>query len=281
LSKDGFDWAERAQDLSKAAQGDADFYEIMAAELLRPSDSLVVDFGCGAGGMAVALDRRAAALDRSVAVVGLDAHEEVFAATAKTHPQLRFATASFEDSPHVLRDRAGGAPDLIWAHGALHHADDEQQALTTLARFLAPGGVLAVAEGGTTVAHMPAHLGIGERGLQLRFDAAVNEHVRRMLADLSPMPYGWPVGLRRAGLEDVRTRNVLFDKPAPLEGADLDHVLHKYAKHYEWAAAYLTPDDRQVWQRLLDPQDQFWLGHRDDLFYLAASSVHIGVKPGS
>ncbi|HZE39064.1 MAG TPA: class I SAM-dependent methyltransferase [Stackebrandtia sp.] len=280
MSNDGFVWAEHAEDLSKSAREDADFYAMLAAELLRPSVALAVDFGCGGGGMAVALREQATRSGIDVAVAGLDAHPEVYATTARQHPDIRFATASFEDSAARIREAAGGAPDLIWARGAVHHADDEQEALGTLTDVLAPGGVLALAEGGTTASFLPAHVGVGQPGLDVRLNAALHTVARRRMHNLNPMPHGWQAGMRAAGLTDTRTRNVLFDRPEPLEGADLDFVLHKAAKQFEWAEEELSDDDRAAWRRLLDADDPAWLGHRGDLFYLAAASVHIGVKPG-
>lgn len=279
MSDDGFVWSAAAADLAEAAQSDAEFYALMAAELLRPTDRLVVDFGCGGGGMALALRRRADETGLDTEVVGLDAHAEVFAAAAKTHPEIGFAVASFEDSPELIRTVAGGAPDLVWARGALHHAADEQAALRVLADVVADGGLVAVAEGGTTAACLPDYLGIGTPGLDKRLNAAVAEQARQRMANLNPMPYDWLTGLRHASFEDVRTRNVLFDKPAPLEGADLDFVLRRFDKQVGWAEELLSDEDRAAWRRLLDPDDEVWLGRRDDLFYLAAQSVHIGHKP--
>lgn len=281
MPEDGFDWAERAEDLSQAAQSDADFYRLMANELLSSTDHVAVDFGCGAGGMAQALHSHAAENSFALKVFGLDANPEVYATTQSTHPEITFAKSSFEDGAEKILHTITAAADIVWARGALHHAKDEQGALNTLAAILAPGGKVAVAEGGTTVANLPNYLGIGEPGIQQRLDHAVQEHVRQKLADQSPLPYGWPVGLRRAGLDFVTTRNVMFDKPAPLEGADLDYVLKKFDHYIEWVADRLNPDDRAVWKRLLDPDDQFWLGNRQDLYYLAAASVHIGQRPTS
>jgi len=279
MGNDQFDWVEEARDLSKAARSDAEFYEMAAEELLDPAHRLVVDFACGGGGMAIALAATARRRRQDVTVMGVDAHPEVYADAAGAHPDITFVEGTFETGATKLRQVIGGAPDLIWARGAVHHADDEQAALDTLAATLAPGGVLAIAEGGTTAAHLPAHLGIGEPGLHSRLNAATHRHARRKLSKLKPMPYGWGVGLRNAGLVETRTRNILVDKPAPLEGADLDFVIGKFAKQLGWAREFLDADDIAAWERLLDPDDTAWLGHRDDLFYLAAASIHIGEKP--
>ncbi|MGH8792767.1 MAG: class I SAM-dependent methyltransferase [Stackebrandtia sp.] len=279
MSKDGFDWAEEALDLTKAAQSDAEFYALIAGELTREGHRIAVDFGCGGGGMAVALRDSYRADGHDAQVVGLDAHPEVFEATQRDNPDIRFAKASFEDSPEQIREACGGAPDLIWARGAIHHADDEQEAIHVLAGALAPGGVLALNEGGTSVAHMPRHVGLGKPGLHFRLYAAMNASAEEKMADLNPMPYGWLTGMRKAGLENAFTRNVLYDKPAPLAGADMDHVLGKLEKQVGWAEEFLADEDLAAWKRLLDSDNDAWLGHRDDLFYLAANSVHIATKP--
>lgn len=278
MSDDGFDWAAEAAGLAAHAYSDAEFYRIMAAELLRDTDRLAVDFGCGAAGMAVALRRRADERGGRTRVVGADSDAAAYAQTAARHPDISFVVASFEDSSRRIREHVDGAPDLIWARGALHHAADEQAALNTLVEVLAPGGVLAVAEGGTTVGRLPDHLDIGEPGVHHRLTAALHENYRNRMADALPMPYGWPIGLRNAGLTGIHTRNVPFDEPAPLEGADMDHMLRKYAKQVEWVEDLLEPGDVAAWHRLLDPDDKAWLGNRDDLYWLATASVHIGIK---
>ncbi|WP_240944558.1 hypothetical protein [Micromonospora thermarum] len=37
--------------------------------------------------------------------------------------------------------------------------------------------------------------------------------------------------------------------------------------------------DLDAWDRRLNPADEWWLGHRDDLFRLSARSVHLGARP--
>jgi hypothetical protein len=39
---------------------------------------------------------------------------------------------------------------------------------------------------------------------------------------------------------------------------------------------WLPESDRQVVQRLLDPNDEAYVGARDDVFVLGASTVHLG-----
>ena len=42
----------------------------------------------------------------------------------------------------------------------------------------------------------------------------------------------------------------------------------------------LSESDRQAVQRLLDPDDDAYVGARDDVFVLSASTVHLGRRPG-
>ena len=110
MSDEGFDWAAEAAHLVANAQNDAEFYDIMAAELVRDTDDIVIDFGCGGAGMAVAMRRRSRKINPSLRVVGLDAHHEVYAEAAADHPDISFAVASFEDSSDEIRRRAGAPP---------------------------------------------------------------------------------------------------------------------------------------------------------------------------
>jgi Xaa-Pro aminopeptidase len=92
------------------------------------------------------------------------------------------------------------------------------------------------------------------------------------------MPYGWTTALRQAGLTGVVTRTTLLERPAPLEGADLTRVLDGLAHRVERAkeGGDLDAADAAAWARLFDPNDDAWLGHRDDVHSLGARSVHIG-----
>jgi hypothetical protein len=166
----------------------------------------------------------------------------------------------------------------------VHHAGDQQRAVGTLVTLLAPGGRLALAEGGLPMRCLPWDVGVGEPGLEVRLDAAQDiwfARMRRQLPDAVPMPYGWPNALRRAGLTDVRTATWLFEAPTPLTPADRQRVVRELSHRVERLAetGLLGGDDVAAWARLLDEGDPAWLGHRDDLQRLTARSVHIGHNP--
>lgn len=180
---------------------------------------------------------------------------------------------------------SGGA-DLIWGAASVHHLADQQAGITALAKLLAPGGRLALAEGGLKPRYLPWDLGIGTPGLELRFEAAQDTWFARMRATLPgsvPMPYGWTTALSRAGLTEVTTRSQLVEHPLPLAAEVRDRVLkllsHRVERILE-TEDLLSPEDLDTWRRLIDPTDPHWLGHRDDLFWLEARSVHVGQRPG-
>jgi SAM-dependent methyltransferase len=275
------DWAEHADHLASSAHDYAGWYGTVAAALVRPSDRLAVDVGCGGGGMAVAL---AAALPAGARVVGVDGEEAVLARArahaAEAGAAVDFVRADLDDAA-ALRAAPGAPADLVWASASVHHAADQQRAVDALAAMLAPGGRLALAEGGLRSRHLPWDLGVGAPGLEVRLDAAQDEWFGGMRAELPgsvPMPYGWTEALRRAGLVDVATRSVLIERPAPLGDEDRASVVEGLRWQVDRAreTGLLNPADEATWQRLLDPADDAFLGRRADVFHLEVRSVHIG-----
>jgi SAM-dependent methyltransferase len=285
------DWSEKASGLVEMARDDQGWYEEMAGWLLRPDDRVAVDVGCGGGGMTIAL---AATLGASGQVVAVDAEPQLLAAVRAEVARLR-SGQSLAEVALVAADLAGeiepmraalpGPADLIWASASVHHVGDQQAAVDALAGLLGSGGRLALAEGGLAARHLPWEVGVGEPGLELRLDAANDRWFTRMRAELpgsTPMPYGWTEALCRAGLQDVTTRSTLRERPAPLPEARRREIADRFARWVDRLrpTGLLDAADLATWDRLLDPDDLAWLGHRGDLFELRARSVHLGVKPG-
>ncbi|WP_243710412.1 hypothetical protein [Micromonospora sp. KC213] len=79
----------------------------------------------------------------------------------------------------------------------------------------------------------------------------------------------------------MTTRTTLNEQPPPLPDITRRAVLDALARRVAWLrpSGLLTATDLDAWDRLLDPADEQWLGHRDDLHPLSARSVHIGVRP--
>lgn len=277
-------WADEADRLCAAVTDDADWYASVARELARPSDRLAVDIGCGGAGMAVALG---AALPPAAFVVGVDGDGDVLDAARRRITEtgiddghIRLLHADLDTDLAVLPVAARGA-DIVWASSSIHHLADQQAAIDALAALLAPGGRLALAEGGLEARHLPWDVGVGEPGLEVRLAAAEDRWFTRMRACVPgsvAMHYGWPTALRHAGLVDISTRTFTFERPTPLSEQDLGSVVHSLRHRVERAHddGELRPADKAAWDRLLDARDDAWLGHRDDVYSLSARSVHLG-----
>lgn len=177
-------------------------------------------------------------------------------------------------------DRLGKA-DLIWAGRVLHHIGDQQAAVDALARSLAPGGVLAVVEGGLGNRFLPRDIGIGRPGLAARLDAVREERfteMRAALPDATRAAEDWPGMLTRAGLTGATSRSFLLDLPAPLAPHVREHLRTELARQSEMLAGYLDADDLAVVARLCDPEDPEGLLRRPDVFLLNVTTVHAGVS---
>lgn len=282
------DWADKAADLVNAARDDLPWYTQVAAELVRPGDRTAVDVGCGGGGMTVAL---ATALGAPGRVLAVDATPQLLAAVqaevAAQVPdgaEVDVVEADLDTGLAPVHAALGdGGADLVWASASVHHAGDQQEAVDAVARLLAGGGRLALAEGGLPLRTLPWDVGVGTPGLEVRLDAAHGRWYERMRAQLPnarPMPYGWPEALRRAGLTQVTTRTTLRERPTPLSDHDRGEVLNRLWHTVDKLrdTGLVADDDLAAWDRLLDPDDTAWLGHRSDLQRLDARSVHVGVR---
>lgn len=268
------EWSETRDRLSANAREDADWYAIAAERLCRPTDELRLDIGCGGAGMALAL---ANVPPDTARVIGLDGNAEVLegaqANVAGTRVELEHC--DLERGPQAIRDVVQDQADLIWASAVVHHVADQQATVDGLATLLAPGGRLALAEGGLPARHLPWDVGVGEPGLEVRLQAAQDQWFRRMRAEIPgqvPMPYGWTEALRRAGLSGVTTFTVL------IENDERDHVLQGFESYVGRLREtdLLSADDLAAWDELLAPESPHWLGKRTDVFSLAARSVHVG-----
>jgi SAM-dependent methyltransferase len=276
------DWATVADRLTGAAHDDRSWYESVAATLLRPGDSRAADIGCGGGGMTIAL---ATALGPNGRVLAVDGSAEVLdAARATVRGALPPTGASVEfvraDLDADLSNVERGL-HLVWASASVHHSGDQQKAVDALADLLAPGGRLALSEGGLAAKHLPWDLGIGEPGLEIRLIAAQDRWFAEMRARLPgsvSMPYGWTTALRRAGLVEVRSRSWLIEQSAPLDGERrltvVDRLTHRVERLRP--SGLLSEADLAAWDRLLDRRDPDWIGHRDDLFHLEGRTVQVG-----
>jgi SAM-dependent methyltransferase len=243
----------------------------------------VIDVGCGAGGAACAFAQR---LRRSGGepppVLGIDRDPRLVA-----QGRARAAAEGVADAVAWGLGAVGqlpvrpGAAGLVWASGVVHHVPDQQAAVDELAGLLAPGGRLALVEGGLPLRCLPHEIGLGRPGLEARLDEARARWFSDLRAELGgpPLPYAWPRALARAGLAGVHVRSFVAEATPPLDDAGFRIA----TMHLENAASELgdrlDADDRATVARLLDPADDAWVGRRRDLVVTAVRTVQFGVRP--
>ncbi|MFJ7150684.1 class I SAM-dependent methyltransferase [Streptomyces sp. NPDC100445] len=276
------DWSELGPLLETQAELFAPVYEQamawLAGEVGEPG--LIVDAGSGPG-VVSCLFAEAFPGARVVAVDGAEPLlERARARAARQGVADRFATLAGE-LPGVL-DELDGPAGLVWASRSLHHLGDQRAGIEAFAGRLAPGGTLALLEGGLPSRFLPRDFGIGRPGLQARLDALEEEWFARMRADLpgsAAVTEDWPALLAAAGLGRTRTRTFLLDLPAPAAGRTRAYVAAHLSRLREGLGDALDAEDRATLDRLLDPADPAGVHLRPDLFVLGAYTVHAAVRP--
>ncbi len=279
---DEIDWAELGPLLESQAELFTPLYERalnwLAKEVTEPG--LIVDAGSGPGVIS-ALFAETFPGARVVAVDGsAELLERARARAERQGAADRFGTLLGE-LPGVL-DELDYPADLLWASRSIHHLGDQGAALAACAGHLAPGGTLAVMEGGLPARFLPRDIGFGRPGLQARIDAVEADWFDRMRAELPgsvSVVEDWPALLASAGLHHIRSRTFLLDLPAPATDRARAHAAAVLSRARETLAEDLDAQDRAALDRLLDPDDTASVHHRPDLFVLAAHTVHAGVRP--
>ena len=278
------DWAEVVGQLQRGADVLRPVSEEVMDWLGVTVGGRVTDIGCGAGGMTALL---AKSVGPTGSVVAVDGEPALLDATLERCNQLGYG----DRVTTVRHDLSSGPPtidrlqDLVWAAHVVHHLPDQQAAIAELSGLLIEGGRLALSEGGLRTVTLPWDVGTGQPGLEARLHAAEEAwfvDMRASIPNSRRAPYGWPTLLRQAGLSHVSTRSFLLDRPSPISAHVAGFVIESLRHRVQRAEDRLPPDDLAAWQKLLDPDDEVYLGTRDDLFCLAAITVHLGVlrSPG-
>lgn len=276
------DWSEMGPHLETQAELFAPVHERIMAWLAEAvtGPELIVDAGSGPGVVSCLFAQtfpkaRIVAVDSTGPLL-----ERARVRAARQGVADRFATLTGE-LPQVL-DELDGPADLLWASRSLHHIGDQRAALAAFAAHLAPGGTLALLEGGLPSRFLPRDIGIGRPGLQARLDALQEEWFARMRAGLPGSvaeAEDWSALLTSAGLRHTGTRSFLLDLPAPASERALGYAADLFTRMRDIAAEDLDPEDLATLDRLLDPADPASLHRRPDVFVLSAYTVHTAVRP--
>jgi SAM-dependent methyltransferase len=288
---DNIDWTTRLASLRRADDVDAESHRLVADRLVGllgdKREPVIVDIGSGGGGMSAAF-AGALAVHGGGRVVLSDAVGELLdAATARVREvaagtPVEVEAVRADASSEQLADQLPPA-DLVWASRVVHHLPDQQRAINELARVLAPGGWLALGEGGLSSRCLPWDLGAGEPGLGNRLTAARDSWFVGMRADMPgvrSLPVGWNKALEAAGLTGVFSFSYVNDHPAPASEAVRQSVVDWLVWMSGVGGDQLSDTDRETVARLIDPADEAYVGARDDIFILGASTVYLGQKAG-
>ncbi|HEY8546104.1 MAG TPA: methyltransferase domain-containing protein [Acidimicrobiales bacterium] len=246
------------------------------AWIMATASGPVLDVGCGAGGAAAAFAHHAdvVALDRDPRLLAVARRR---AEAEKVDGRVRWATGEVGRLPV-----GAGTFGVVWASGVVHHVADQQAAVAELAALVRPGGTVALVEGGLPLRCLPHEIGLGRPGLEARLDEARARWFEDLRTELGgpPLPYGWPAALERAGLVDRRTRSFVAEAVPPLDEVGRAIALQHLTNGLEELGERLAADDRATLRRLVDPADEAWIGHRDDLVVTAVRTVHVATRPG-
>ncbi|GGQ14243.1 class I SAM-dependent methyltransferase [Streptomyces mutabilis] len=276
------DWAEMAPLLQAQAELYTPLYRQamtwLAQEVTEPG--LVVDVGSGPGVVSCLFadtfpGARVVAVDGAAPLL-----ERARDRAARQGAADRFGTLA-GDLPGVL-DELDYPADLMWASQSLHHLGDQRAAVAALAGHLAPGGTLAVLEGGLPARFLPRDIGIGRPGLQARMHAVEEDAFAEMRANTPGSmaeTEDWPAMLTAAGLKHTGTRSFLLDLPAPLTDEARAYVTTSLSRLRDRIGDGLDATDRATLDRLLDPADEAGAHRRQDVFVLVAHTVYTAVRP--
>ncbi|AEW99185.1 class I SAM-dependent methyltransferase [Streptantibioticus cattleyicolor] len=272
-----FDWAAMADMLELEGEAHGPYVAAALEELAGLAPRRILDIGSGPGVAAC----RLAATFPDAEVTAVDGTPELLERAA-----LRAGRLGVRLRTRVAEIPAGltglDPADLVWTGQVVHHIADQQGALDRLAALLAPGGVLAVVEGGLPARFLPRDLGFGRPALETRLDVAMADRFDRMRRELPGTVRtveDWPAMLRAAGLTEARSRTFVVDHPAPLDERYRRSLRGMLERQRAMLADELCADDVATLDRLLDPADPAGIDRRPDVYLLLAKTVHFARRP--
>src|SRR5206468_3087904 len=114
------DWDSSRDHLRDSARNEADWNALVASRLVRRTDRLAIDVGCGGAGMAIALAR---ALPAGASVTAIDGSAEVLEGARENARAAGISAERLVFRQSDLEDLGLSEPvDLVWASHSIHHA---------------------------------------------------------------------------------------------------------------------------------------------------------------
>ncbi len=258
-------------------------HEEMLDWLDLPQGSMVLDAGCGTGGMTALLAKRVGQAGR---VHAIDLSDECLAAASETVAASGVASWTSVARGDVQRlDFPDAHFDLVWCSRVVHGEPDQLAVVRELRRVLRPGGRLVLREGGQGLSFLPFDIGIGEPGLEGRLQSAQAAYFGRMRSGLPGSTRyhgGWLAVLEEAGFSDLRARTFVLERAGPLAPDALAVVLSRLrgAQNRERLGQNLDDADISTLAMLCDESGQHYIGNRRDLHLISSSSLYVAVRDG-
>ena len=135
----GYSGRERARLADQANS----LVDLLHSDTSYPSDSLVLEVGCGVGAQTVTLARRSP----GARIVSTDISEESLAAAQESVRSAGLRNVTFQQADVYSMAFAPDAFDHVFACFVLEHLPRPREALERLSRVLKPGGTITVIEG--------------------------------------------------------------------------------------------------------------------------------------
>jgi SAM-dependent methyltransferase len=264
-------------------RGNDAYYAAVYREIIDWLDlvpgSSALEAGAGAGGFTWQL---AEAIGPNGRVTALDVNQEL----------LDVVRAMLEGTPLAARvsyrqgdiSNLADIPErysLVWSSRTVHHLPDQVAGVRALAGLLAPGGRLALREGGTRPHFLPDDIGISAPGLEARLEIANVQWFAANVRDTHDAvryPYGWTQALRDGGLSDVTAKTFLVESLPPFSDVEIAYMgrqLKRWTEDEE-RRAMLDHDDVHALDQLTDPASEHFVFGRSDLHLTEAVTVYVG-----
>lgn len=198
-------------------------HDLLTMLLPKPGER-ILDVGCGTGQLT------ADSAKSGAEVIGLDQSAEMIATARNNFPQLRFEVADIAETTY------NNEFDAVFSNAALHWVQNQEGAITAIARALKLGGRLVFEMG-------------GRGNIQQIWYAAKQALTAMGVQDPEKLsPWFYPSIGEYAPMLESRglavTFAVLFDRPTPLEGGE--RGLRSWLEMFGMFASHvLTPEQRE------------------------------------
>jgi SAM-dependent methyltransferase len=270
----------RPQERRNATNAAPDLYRAIAAfwephereivdSLKLKAGSQVLDAGCGRGDHLLLFARNTRVTGLDLKESSLERARERLRAAGKLE-KVTLQTGDIFKLPFQPRSF-----DLVWSSHVFHGLRNLLEAAAAVHRVLKPGGRFVLRENRVSASLLPDDLGIGEPGLESRFNQAFEAWLRKDRAERGRYPHGWAHLLINAGFRDVHVRCFLHQVAPPFTDAQQQYLHYWLDRKREIEG--VLPSDIEVLNQLVDVAGPHYFLKRDDLVFTSVSSIFIGI----